>query len=50
MFEYFYHTGRESRNPLYKPKGYGSETLHLPLRALYFYPTALDMTVHERNH
>jgi hypothetical protein len=28
-----------TRHPPYTPKGYGSETLHLPLRAPYFYPT-----------
>ena len=29
-----------TRHPPYTPKGYVSETLHLPLRASYFYPTA----------
>jgi hypothetical protein len=28
-----------TRNPPYEPKGYVSETLHLPLCAPYFYPT-----------
>ena len=33
-----------------QPKGRGSGTLHLRLRAPYFYPTALNLTLSPENH